>query len=59
MDLILDKFYILVVEGATKNLTYYCKITKTDSDSITFIDKYNQVVSYKKSRIISSVEVKK
>ena len=56
MDFVVDKKYLLIVEGIDRNLTYNCTIIKVDDDSITFVDRLGKILSYRKDKIISTEE---
>jgi hypothetical protein len=57
MVLSVGKIYVLVINAGGKVLTFTAKIIKIDSYFVTFIDKFQQEISYNIKSIISYREV--
>jgi len=51
------KKYKIIIEGKNEELTFTGEIIKEDADFITFKDKFGEVLSYNKNRIIYTKEV--
>lgn len=57
MELTIGNSYRIVFDVGNRTLSFSCKIIDVDDIFVTFMDKFNKKLSYRKDTIISVEEV--